>query len=105
MAERPSRRDERRVEADARAALRRRLNPYEKEIAAIESRIAELSRQAEATRAALADPALYDGAGKGERLKELTIAEAGLTAQLAQAEDDWLHASANLEAVRGELAE
>jgi len=105
VAERPSRRDERRVEADARAALRRRLNPYEKEIAAIETRIAELSRQAEATRAALADPALYDGAGKGERLKELTIAEAGLTAQLAQAEDDWLHASANLEAVRGESAE
>jgi len=103
--ERPSRRDERRVQANTRAQLKKRLRPCEKEIAAIEARIAQLTRAAGSARAALADPALYDAAGRGERLRELTIAEARLTGQLAQAEEDWLHASARLEALRGELAE
>ena len=100
--ERSSRKDERRGEAQARVAQQKLLRPHLREIERIEARIAELTREAEKTRAALADPALYDGAGKGEQLKKLGIAAARLTDALAQAEDDWLHASARLEAARSE---
>ncbi|TAN55380.1 MAG: ATP-binding cassette domain-containing protein, partial [Betaproteobacteria bacterium] len=100
--ERPSRRDARRNEAQAREAQHKRLRPHLREIEKIEARMTELTRAAGKARAELADPALYDGAGRSERLQALTIAEARLTEALAQAEDDWLHASARLEAARGE---
>ncbi len=103
-AERPSRRDERRAQAQSRTEQNRLLRPHFREIEKIEARIAELTRDAEKVRAALAEPALYDGADKSERIKDLTIAEARLTESLRVAEDDWLHASARLEAARGELA-
>ena len=103
-AERPSRRDERRSDAAARAALRNRMQPYEKQIAAIEARIAGLTREVESVRASLADPALYDSDDQGERLKDLTIAEARITGELTRAEEDWLHAAARLDALRREPA-
>jgi ATP-binding cassette subfamily F protein 3 len=103
-AERPSRRDERRSDAEARAELKKRLRPYEREISALEARIAALTKEVEAVRASLADPALYDSGDKGERLKELTIAEARITGELAHAEEDWLHAQARLDALRREPA-
>jgi ATP-binding cassette subfamily F protein 3 len=103
-AERQSRRDERRSDAEARAELKKRLRPFEKEIAALEARIAERTKEVEAVRRSLADPALYDGGEQGERLKDLTIAEARLTAELARAEEDWLHAQARLDALRREPA-
>ena len=100
--ERPTRRDERRAEAGARTHERKLLRPHLREIEKIEARIAHLTREVEATRAALADPALYDAADCGARLKELTIAEARLCEELARAEDDWLHASASYEAARSD---
>jgi ATP-binding cassette, subfamily F, member 3 len=103
-AERPSRRDERRTDAQARAERKKRLRPYEREIAAIEARIAGLTGEIDAVRTALADPALYDSDDKGERLKDLTLAESRIAAELARAEEDWLHASARLEALRRETA-
>jgi ATP-binding cassette, subfamily F, member 3 len=103
-AERPSRRDERRSDAEARAELKKRLRPYEREISALEARIAALTKEVEAVRASLADPALYDSGDKGERLRELTIAEARITGELAHAEEDWLHAQARLDALRRESA-
>ena len=103
-AERQSRRDERRSDAEARAELKKRLRPFEREIAALEARIAERTQEVEAVRRSLADPALYDGGEQGERLKDLTIAEARLTAELARAEEDWLHAQARLDALRREPA-
>jgi ATP-binding cassette subfamily F protein 3 len=103
-ADKPSRKDERRSAAKSRAEQNRLLRPHYREIERIEARIAELTREAESTRALLADPALYDGADKTERIKELTIAEARLTEALTKAEEDWLHASARLEAARIEMA-
>ncbi|HEX5611784.1 MAG TPA: ATP-binding cassette domain-containing protein [Burkholderiales bacterium] len=102
--ERPSRRDERRSEAQSRAALRKRVQPLEKEIAAIEARVSQLSGEAESLREALAEPALYEGGENAARLKELTMARARVDALLAQAEEDWLHASARLDALRREEA-
>ena len=69
------------------------------ELAAIEARLAQLSREVGEIRAALADPALYDSADR-RKLAELSKAEARLASALAHAEEDWLHASARLEALR-----
>jgi len=102
--ERPSRKDERRVAAEARAELRRRLRPLERQLASIESRLAELARELGAVREALADPALYEPPDPA-RVAELGKAESRLAEALAHAEEDWLHASARLEALRQEDAE
>jgi ATP-binding cassette subfamily F protein 3 len=100
---RPSRRDERRAAAASRAGLRQRLRPLEKQLAAIESRLAQLAREIGEVRAALADPALYAGPDPA-RLAELGKAEARLAEELASAEEDWLHASARLEALRADAS-
>jgi ATP-binding cassette subfamily F protein 3 len=102
---RPSRREARRGAAEARAGQQRLLRPHLREIEKIEARIAELTREAQAARDALADPALYDGAERSARIRELTIAEARLSEALARSEEDWLHAAARLEAARAETAE
>jgi ATP-binding cassette, subfamily F, member 3 len=102
-AERASRKDERRAAAAARADLRQRLRPFERQLAAIEARLAQLSREIGGIRQALADPALYAAPDK-DRVAELGRAEARLAEALASAEQDWLHASARLEALRGEAS-
>jgi len=102
-AARVSRKDERRAAAAARAAIGRRLQPLEKQLAAIEARLAQLAREIGEIRAALADPALYRNPD-AERVAELGRAEARLAEALASAEEDWLHASARLEALRGEAS-
>jgi ATP-binding cassette subfamily F protein 3 len=101
--ERASRKDERRAEASARAALRLRLRPLEKQLAAIEARLAQLAREVGEVRAALANPVLYENPDQA-RLAELARTEARLAGALAHAEEDWLHASARLESLRGETA-
>ncbi|MDH5210504.1 MAG: ATP-binding cassette domain-containing protein [Betaproteobacteria bacterium] len=98
---RVSRKDERRAAAASRAGLKQRLRPPEKQLAAIEVRLAQLSREIGEIRAALADPALYASPDKA-RVAELGRAEARLAEALAGAEEDWLHASARLEALRDE---
>jgi ATP-binding cassette subfamily F protein 3 len=100
---RVSRRDERRAAAAARAEVGQRLRPLEKQLAAIEARLAQLSREIGEIREALADPALYEGADTA-RLAELGRAEARLAEALASAEEDWLHASARLEAMRDDAS-
>jgi ATP-binding cassette subfamily F protein 3 len=104
-APRASRKHERRAEAAARAEARQRLRPLEKQLAAIEARLAQLAREVGEVRAALADPALYQGAADKDKVAELSRSEARLAEALAHAEEDWLHASARLEAARAELDE
>jgi ATP-binding cassette subfamily F protein 3 len=94
-----SRKDERRAAADARTGLRQRLKPLEKQLAALEARLAQLSREIGEIRAALADPALYQSPDQA-RVAELGRAQARLAEALASTEEDWLHASARLEALR-----
>jgi ATP-binding cassette subfamily F protein 3 len=102
-APRASRKDERRAEAEARGELRQRLRPLEKQLASIEARLAQLAREVGDVRSALADPALYESPDK-DKVAQLAKAEARLAEALAHAEEDWLHASARLEALRGEPA-
>jgi ATP-binding cassette, subfamily F, member 3 len=101
--ERSSRKDERRAGAAARAVVRQRLRPLQQQLAAIESRLAQLSREVGEIRAALADPALYQGPDQS-RVAELGKAEKKLAEDLAHAEEDWLHASARIEAARADAA-
>ncbi len=98
-----SRKDERRAAAASRADLRQKLKPLEKRLAAIESRLAQLAREIGEIRAALADPALYANPDQA-RVAELARAESRLAEELAHAEEDWLHASARLEALREEAS-
>jgi ATP-binding cassette subfamily F protein 3 len=100
---RVSRKDERRAAAAARGGLRQRLRPLEKQLAAIEARLAQLSREIGEIRSALADPSLYESPDQA-RVAELGRAEARLAEALASAEEDWLHASARLEALRDEAS-
>ena len=100
--ERASRKDERRASAAARAEVKQRLRPLEKQLAAIEARLAQLATEIGAVREALADPALYENPDK-EKVAQLGKSQSGLAGELARAEEDWLHASARLEALRGEL--
>jgi ATP-binding cassette subfamily F protein 3 len=97
--ERASRKDERRADATARAQIKQRLRPLEKQLAAIEARLAQLAKEIGEVRAALANPALYEKPDK-DKVAELGKAEARLAEELAHAEEDWLHASARLEALR-----
>jgi len=100
-AAKPKRRDERRFAAESRAEQKARLKPLEKELARIESRLAALAPEAEAARAALADPGIY-AESERERLKEAMLADARLSRELARLEEDWLHASARIESLRGD---
>ena len=93
-----------RIRGLASSELKKRMRPFEKEIAALEARIAALTKETEVVRGSLADPALYDGGEQGERLKDLTVAEARLSAGLACAEEEWLHLQARLDALRREPA-
>ncbi|MSP96525.1 MAG: ATP-binding cassette domain-containing protein [Betaproteobacteria bacterium] len=102
-----NRRNARRADAiarnTARDAVRAQLKPLEKQLLAIESRIAKLSAETDAARNALAAHGIYEEAQR-ERLKQLMFTEARLKADLAQAEDDWLHTSARIETLRAEAA-
>jgi ATP-binding cassette subfamily F protein 3 len=99
--ERASRKDQRRAGAAARAEVKQRLRPLEKQLAAIEARLAQLAKEIGAVREALADPALYENPDK-EKVALLGKSQTRLAGELARAEEDWLHASARLEALRAE---
>jgi len=102
--DRASRKDERRAVAEAREEVRGRLRPLEKAVEKIEARLSTLAKSVDAARAALADPALYEGEPDVARLRGLQVEEARLAAEVATVEEDWLHASARLETARQEAA-
>jgi ATP-binding cassette subfamily F protein 3 len=83
------------AERQARLARRR---PLVKESAALESRMETLRREQREAEAALTDPALYE-TGDGDRIRELTQRQAAVTAELASAEDRWLHVQLELEEI------
>ena len=97
-----ARRDERKADAQARAEARRLLRPAERALEKAEARVTELQRQVERVRAELADPRLYEGEGSHASVTNLRIEDTRLAAELATAEEDWLHAAAKLDAARQE---
>jgi hypothetical protein len=99
---RGTRKDLRRESAEQRAALTRQLKPLEKAVASAETLIAQRQNDLANVRAALADNALYSEENK-VRLKQTLAQEARIQSELAHAEEDWLHASARLDAARDVL--
>jgi ATP-binding cassette, subfamily F, member 3 len=92
-ADAPTRRDDRRERAEARAALA----PLRRQAKAAEDRIARLRAEQQAIEARLSDPALYAPG----RVAEVTAANARLAAikrETAAAEEAWLAAEEALEA-------
>ena len=78
------------------------LKPLEKAVASAETLIAQRQNDLANVRAALADNALYSEENK-VRLKQTLAQEARIQSELAHAEEDWLHASARLDAARDVL--
>jgi ATP-binding cassette subfamily F protein 3 len=92
----PSRADDRRARAEARAALA----PLRRRAEAAEQAIARLSAERAAIEARLADPRLYAGAGRAEEIAAQNARLAAIARELAAAEEAWLAASAELEATQ-----
>ena len=92
-----SREDERRrkrEEADQRAEKNRRIDPLRKEVARLESRIAELEEGQKARSVLLADPATYEDASVRSRVLDEYRAAAD---ELERLSDRWEIAAAELE--------
>ena len=84
---------QRRLAAERRAELARRLKPIEAEIAAVERELDRLRLQATALDRRLADPALYartGGSGRDDDAAALHRQRAAVTAAQAAAEERWL---------------
>ncbi|HMN85475.1 MAG TPA: ATP-binding cassette domain-containing protein, partial [Bauldia sp.] len=88
--------DRRKAAADARAQTA----PLRKKIKETESLMEKLQKQIQAADGRLADPALY--AKDPSKVTAETKARADLVRALAQAEEDWLALSAELEAAMAE---
>jgi len=91
-----SRRDERRAAATARQRLSDLRKPYEKRLAAIESELAPLTKEAAEAESWLASPQAYEE-GERERLQAVLKRRGEVAARIAALEDDWLWEQAAME--------
>jgi ATP-binding cassette subfamily F protein 3 len=91
-----SRRDERRAEAAERQRLADLRKPYEKRLAAIETELEPLTREATEAEAWLASAQAYEEANR-ERLQEALRRRGEVATRIAQLEDDWLWAQAEMD--------
>jgi ATP-binding cassette subfamily F protein 3 len=91
-----SRRDERRVEAEARQREARARKPFEKRLAEIESELEALSRESTEAEAWLASEDAYREPNR-ERLQATLKRRADTAARIATLEDDWLWTQAAME--------
>ncbi|HEU5283213.1 MAG TPA: ATP-binding cassette domain-containing protein, partial [Burkholderiales bacterium] len=94
----PSRREERRLQAEARSRMAARRRPLERELAALEHELARLSARKRELESLLADPHLYLTENR-DRLKSCLRDQAHVNGQLDQAEARWLRLQSDLEAL------
>jgi ATP-binding cassette subfamily F protein 3 len=95
----PSRKEQRRVEAQQRKALQ----PLTRQLAEIEQRLAGLESTRVRLDENLADPALYDDGNK-DRMLALLREKADIDSRIEQDEGEWLRLSEELEALRARNA-
>jgi ATP-binding cassette subfamily F protein 3 len=81
----PSRREERRRQAEARA----RLTPLKAEERRLEEQVAKLTSEAQHIEAALADPATYSASASQEQ-RQLTLRHGEIKRQIAALEERWM---------------
>jgi ATP-binding cassette subfamily F protein 3 len=91
-----SRREERRVEAQARQKESRAKKPYEKRLAEIEAELSTLTRESQQAEAWLASSEAYEPAQR-ERLQETLKRRADTAARIGALEDNWLWTHAQME--------
>jgi ATP-binding cassette subfamily F protein 3 len=96
-----SRRDERRVQAQARQREAEARKPFEKRLAAIESELAALTAEARELEAWLASTDAYADAQR-ERLQEALKRRGEVQARVGALEDEWLWSQAAMERAVGE---
>jgi ATP-binding cassette subfamily F protein 3 len=91
------------VQAEARQREAAARKPFEKKLAAIESELEPLSREAKQAEDWLASPEAYEEGNK-ERLQQALQRRGEVNARIAQLEEDWLWLQAQLEAAMAEAA-
>ncbi|QJR16831.1 ATP-binding cassette domain-containing protein [Usitatibacter palustris] len=92
----PDRKAQRRSEAEARQRIAEVKKPFEKKLRAIEKELESLQAEGAEADAWLASEQAYEE-GNRERLKGLTQRRGEVAARIAQLEEDWLWAQANME--------
>jgi ATP-binding cassette subfamily F protein 3 len=93
-----SRKDERRIQAEARQRESQARKPFEQRLAEIEGELARLSRESADTEAWLASGEAYEERHR-ERLQETLKRRADAAERIATLEDDWLWTHAEMEKV------
>jgi len=93
-----SRKDQRRLEAERRRALR----PFQQALEHAETTLAKLTAEKKRLEEQLSDPALYESDSKAV-LQALLLEKAGVDRRMADAEFAWLEASEALESASGEI--
>jgi ATP-binding cassette subfamily F protein 3 len=94
----PSRREQRRLEAEARSRTAAQRRPLERELAAVEQELAQLSAEKRRLESLVADPHLYLSENR-DRLKTCLMDQAHVNGRLHQAEERWLRLQSDLEAL------
>jgi ATP-binding cassette subfamily F protein 3 len=94
---RPSAKDERRASAEQRAQIR----PLKEAIKKLDTRMARLQKELAGIDSRLADTTIYDEPGRSAELAQLLKDQGERKKQLAAAEEEWLETSERLEAVGG----
>jgi ATP-binding cassette subfamily F protein 3 len=92
----PSRREQRRLEAEARTRRAARRRPLELELSAVEQELALLAAERRRLESLLADPNLYLAENRA-RLKTCLADQARLKGRLERAEERWLRLQSELE--------
>jgi ATP-binding cassette subfamily F protein 3 len=98
----PTRREERRAEAQRRQQEAKARKPFQERLAAIDAELELLGREASETEAWLAGAEAYESAQR-ERLQEALKRRAELASRIARLEDDWLWAHARMDEEVGRL--
>jgi ATP-binding cassette subfamily F protein 3 len=93
----PNRREERKLEAAARQREANARKPFEKKLAAIERELEPLAEESKTTEAWLATSDAYAEANR-EKLQQALQRRGELQSRIAQLEEDWLWAQAEMEA-------
>ena len=92
----PSRREQRRIEAEARADASALRKPLEKELRQLEREIDQCSREKARLENLIASPDLYENSKK-EQLREYLLERARIGKQLDRAEEYWLELTTRIE--------
>jgi ATP-binding cassette subfamily F protein 3 len=97
----PSRREQRRLEAQERDRLSAQRRPVEQRLRAVEAELERLGGQKRRLESEAADPKLYES-GNRDRLKAALLEQSEVTARLQALETEWLELQTQLEALEAQ---